>query len=85
MSHPIKLIIACLTFNFAMSLATPAAAQGVFDMGALTNTISTSANTQAEQKRAGQAVYPASHQSLRLITNHRWICADKILPNLLRA
>jgi hypothetical protein len=64
MSHPIKLIIACLTFNFAMSLATPAAAQGVFDMGALTNTISTSANTQAEQKRAGQAVAVPSQSSI---------------------
>ncbi len=54
--------------GFALVLTTiavtPAAAQGVFDMGALTNTISTSANAQAEAARAGKAVAAPSAASL---------------------
>jgi hypothetical protein len=54
--HPIKKSFICLSLCLGVSVAPPAAAQGVFDMGTLTNTISTTANTQAEQKRAGQAI-----------------------------
>ncbi len=54
--HPIKQSLACLALCLGFALAPPAAAQGVFDMGALTNTISATANSQAEQKRAGQAI-----------------------------
>ena len=48
----------------ASQIASPVMAQGVFDMGALTNSISTSANTQAEAARAGQVVTGPSTASL---------------------
>jgi hypothetical protein len=47
-----------------LQIASPVMAQGVFDMGALTNSISTSANTQAEAARAGQVVTGPSAASL---------------------
>jgi hypothetical protein len=61
---PIKKSVACLSLCIGLVVTQPAAAQGVFDMGALTNTISTTANTQAEQKRAGQAIAPPSAAAL---------------------
>jgi hypothetical protein len=56
MSHLIKQLL--ISVAIAFGLCVPAAAQGVFDMGALTNSISTSANTQAEQKRAAPLPNP---------------------------
>lgn len=56
--------ISILIATLSAMIAIPASAQGVFDMGALTNTISSSANTQAEAERAGRAVAPPSAASL---------------------
>ena len=60
----IKSLSAGLALTLTISLASPVMAQGVFDMGALTNSISTSANTQAEAARAGKAAEGPSAASL---------------------
>lgn len=63
-----RLLLKSRLFAFAallaLQIASPVMAQGVFDMGALTNSISTSANTQAEAARAGQVVTGPSAASL---------------------
>jgi hypothetical protein len=56
----------CLAF-FGLLIAPPVMAQGVFDMGALTNTISISATTQAEAERAGNAVAAPSAAALNAL------------------
>ncbi len=62
-----KIVFAyCITF-IGVLVASPVMAQGVFDMGALTNTISTSATAQAEAERAGKAVAAPSAASLKAL------------------
>ena len=59
-------LVSYLAFTLTLLIAAPApaSAQGVFDMGALTNTISISANSQAEAERAGKQVTAPSAKSL---------------------
>lgn len=59
-----KISLSSLIALIGLLVAPPVMAQGVFDMGVLTNTISSSANTQAEAARAGKAIAAPSAASL---------------------
>ena len=58
----------------ATLLATPATAQGAFNMGGLTATVSQDANTQAEERRAGKGRHTGARKANSRMKS---LCAER--------